>query len=930
MKTIFVSSTFQDMQAERDALHYFVVPYINRIALAHGDTVSLCDLRWGINTAKMSEKERAEKTVQVCFNRIDECRPYMIILMGDRYGWIPDRELLDTIRRKYPDAFEGREPQSVTDMEIQYGILGRLTEKDRVLVYFRETEGNVPSVCKPEDPVRERRQKMLRERLKAAVPGQIRQYRVRYDSRREPVKEDIHAFAEQVKKDLEEMILKELLPLEGLSGHEREKVFHETFCRIRAERSVRVQWPDAALESLAGREPIYALRGECGSGKTSMMAHFAMELRKEGATVIPIFAGLTEGTQDSCGILRYMTEEMEDIMGYPHFSLWNRNTCFDAGSPDPKRPLYIKDMEPGFEPRRFSPVALRAGYMDYEIKCYAARLEDLILQWHEKREGLICFLLDAPERLKYDMFRGWLWFTVPKASSRLQMICFCGPKLYLDGTRMGVYALPKADDKDIRLQIQRDLERRGREVDPKVIKAIIKKNRGNLPLTVSFLLDRLDMMDRDDFSAVNRGWGSHAGKLCAYQIKLIERFPDRLEDQIAVLMELAAKRVGAEEMLTLVSLIVCAGDGLRESDLEGICRQENIRWDTLAFAEFTTFLQEYFIRKSDGRYDIASADLKEMLRSRFASRREKNNRILFSWLKSLPDEDPVRMDSIVRQAILVREWDFLTSYITGREGKLAGVSFYRAVWSLCEASQEDEGRGLLEYLRYLDKKGEAAGLDSFFTELHAIRENNAGYVPKLPEIWDLYCECSRRQMETEDTRENRRQYFNAAGIAVHEYMDLGEKGLSRARELMERLCSYIDAWVCEQESLEEVKMFVMSRMLLGSLLAAEGRTDMAWVQYQTAWETEQELLSYFRKQGGPQAALEEAGSWERLAMIGEKAAILLSGTGNAEDHMTAKALIREAVSYAEKLKNRFISDRNTALYDHIMEVYLQITRVTGT
>ena len=55
MKTLFVSSTFQDMQSERDAIRDIVLPRLNAEAQKYGQSVAACDLRWGINTQNLEE-----------------------------------------------------------------------------------------------------------------------------------------------------------------------------------------------------------------------------------------------------------------------------------------------------------------------------------------------------------------------------------------------------------------------------------------------------------------------------------------------------------------------------------------------------------------------------------------------------------------------------------------------------------------------------------------------------------------------------------------------------------------------------------------------------------------------------------------------------------------------------------------------------------
>ena len=92
MKSVFVSSTFKDFQAERDVLNEKVCPELNMYAAQYGDTVNFCDLRWGIDTSCDSEEAASKKILSVCMDQIDYSAPHMIILLGDRYGYIPGEQ----------------------------------------------------------------------------------------------------------------------------------------------------------------------------------------------------------------------------------------------------------------------------------------------------------------------------------------------------------------------------------------------------------------------------------------------------------------------------------------------------------------------------------------------------------------------------------------------------------------------------------------------------------------------------------------------------------------------------------------------------------------------------------------------------------------------------------------------------------------------
>lgn len=87
---IFVSSTFHDLKAERDALQEKVFPRLRRLCEQHGARFQAIDLRWGVS----EEASLDQQTMNICLSEIERCqkitpRPNFIALLGDRYGWCP-------------------------------------------------------------------------------------------------------------------------------------------------------------------------------------------------------------------------------------------------------------------------------------------------------------------------------------------------------------------------------------------------------------------------------------------------------------------------------------------------------------------------------------------------------------------------------------------------------------------------------------------------------------------------------------------------------------------------------------------------------------------------------------------------------------------------------------------------------------------------
>ena len=124
------------MHQERDAIRDRVSPIVNAAARLHGDSVDFVDFRWGINTENLDEATSSNKILNVCFNEIYRCEPPMILLIGDRYGWIPDeKDILKILSQKKIDI--DYRNKSVTELEIEYGAF---VLKRPVFVYLKTVE----------------------------------------------------------------------------------------------------------------------------------------------------------------------------------------------------------------------------------------------------------------------------------------------------------------------------------------------------------------------------------------------------------------------------------------------------------------------------------------------------------------------------------------------------------------------------------------------------------------------------------------------------------------------------------------------------------------------------------------------------------------------------------------------------------------------
>ena len=117
---VFISSTFNDMHAERDYLVKEVFPELSEWCEERKIILKDIDLRWGV-----SKKDSLNnQTIEKCLRHIDKSRPFFICFLGQRRGWIPKfpGDINDTTKSRYPeiDSFEGK---SATEMEIEHALL---------------------------------------------------------------------------------------------------------------------------------------------------------------------------------------------------------------------------------------------------------------------------------------------------------------------------------------------------------------------------------------------------------------------------------------------------------------------------------------------------------------------------------------------------------------------------------------------------------------------------------------------------------------------------------------------------------------------------------------------------------------------------------------------------------------------------------------
>ena len=297
---VFVSSTFRDMQDERDALRDLVLPGLRETVSEYGVGADFVDLRWGVDTSGVSESEQDVKVLKTCFEEIDRCEPFFLLLLGDRYGYVP-----------------GDGGPSVTEREVEYALSH--AKAGRLLFCFRsiENKGSLAPAQRKTflDPLGEQALQALKTRLRSTYPDSVLDYRVRI---LEDGSYDLAEFCAGALSALRELVHKELgePPARRFSPLDVERAYHRRYAHELSSSFVGREAIVANLtEFCMRREPrLLLIQGEPGVGKTSLLARVACQLETSCLTV-PVFCGMGLETTDDLGVLRHLVRSLDAEVG---------------------------------------------------------------------------------------------------------------------------------------------------------------------------------------------------------------------------------------------------------------------------------------------------------------------------------------------------------------------------------------------------------------------------------------------------------------------------------------------------------------------------------------------------------------------------------------------------------------------------------------
>ena len=633
-RPVFITSTFRDMHAERDYLRNRVFPALEERLRQRRTHLDPIDLRWGVETVAEGEDHAKELLVlKVCLAEVERSRPFLIGLIGDRYGWVPPQERMAAAAREAGFAGEvaGR---SVTDLEIDYGVLSSTEQRQRCFFYLRdplpyaqmppEVAAQYSEQFNPEPDADKAAARLaaLKQRIETRLPGRVRHYAAQWDTDKHTVT-GLEAWGQQVLEDLWQELEAETAELAQQgepTWQEAEAWTLEQFVEDRARNFIGRDRTLATLLALAqapaqeGHQCGVCVTGAPGAGKSALFAELYRRLHKENVFVLAHAAGISPRSAQVDAMLRRWIGEL-------------------AGVLDTTPPLEEKATAEEVE-QTFHSLLGRAG-----VQQRVVILMDALNQF------------EPTTRARHLTWLPKLW--PPNVRLIATAIPGDASRALLQRSATETLALPPLSENEA-TDIARAICRRyHRGLHAQVLDVLRAKKRtdgqaaaGN-PLWLELAVEELNLLDADDFARAEREFtGSPEQRLHQLLLAVAQEMPPEVEAMYGWMLDRAEQIFGKEWAQAFVNLIAVSRAGWRESDLRALMPTVSGEgWEDLKFAALRrTFRAHVVQRGAQAQWDFSHAQMRLAVEERNLvehTKRQQLHHTIADYLLKLPGEDPL-------------------------------------------------------------------------------------------------------------------------------------------------------------------------------------------------------------------------------------------------------------------------------------------------
>ncbi len=672
-RPVFVTSTFQDMQAERDYLRSHVFPSLEEWLIEKRRHLEWIDLRVGVASAAVKEEERELHVLKVCLAEVERSRPFLIALIGDRYGWVPPRERIAAAAAEAGFTAEIAD-RSVTDLEIDFGVFHDRDQRRRCLFFLRkplpyremppEKAAAYSEEYAKDEQAAARRERLdkLKARIRTEFPDRWFEYGGDWKAGGVTGLEDFGREVEaKIKQALEEEMAAEPSALAEPSVEDVDRAELADYAEDRARDFVGRQDVLAEIEVLLTSPAVegtpwgLCITGEAGSGKSALFgalyqglagvetddtarkseerqARYA-RLKQINALVLAHSAGISPRAASVEAMLRRWIGELAEFLGVP------------TGLSD------------------------KAGADDIEA-AFASLLGRAALK---KRVIVLADALDQFEPTSRGRFVTWL----PKLwhpNARFIATAIPGDAGEALAKRLGMTLrpMPPLEADEARKIAEAISARYHRELEPEVLDSLISGagERWRNPLWLVLAVEELNLLDADDFKhAIETYAGHDYEKLRAYMCKMARDFPPDVPGLYRQTFSRAAKVFGKETTQIFLGLVAVSRSGWRESDFRVLLPKLGCGdWDELRFAQLRRSFRGQ-MRQRGGQWDFAHSQMraaaKAWLTEIAGAAETALHTALGDHLLALPTDDPLHISETMRHLMEGDNWQIRSANYYG-------------------------------------------------------------------------------------------------------------------------------------------------------------------------------------------------------------------------------------------------------------------------
>ncbi|MCD8387654.1 MAG: WG repeat-containing protein [Bacteroidales bacterium] len=588
---IFISSTFIDMHAERDAIAKYVVPRLNDALRDDGISVMATDLRWGINIQDVAENLRERKVLRRCLDAIAETRPYFVALLGARYGWQPPLQLMQNLISDLPESDQGLidgGSKSVTEVEI---LLGALRDPETLRhSFFCFRDDNSYAQLPPDtravftaDP--EGKQRRLKDRIIEACADSDVCTMIEYSPEWNPEKEAFGGFSALI-DSLYQAIHADIV--HSLTNGYVELTAYQSYAR--QEELMR----DRALDSFHGRKAVLKdltdfiddfyrgahpdlrlhgliLEGDSGTGKTAIYAKLCQEFREKGFAPICFSAGIGQDAVSDSWMIGYLNSQMAQLLE-------------EEDDQDDRRTLEI--------------------FNDYLMRLYSAGLRPVVV-------------IDSLDSFQYRDYVDTMKFippTVPYVCTAIPGII--GSRVQPQPQTYLLYSLPPFTAPEAREMVGAILKRHHKELPPNLIDCLmLKSDKGipahAMPIWIKQALNILMELGSQDFRAIYDIQSGPEDQINVYLRQEIKEMPSSAAGLFRYSIDKGCQYFQPRLTRRSLAFISIAYQGLRQDDLAALLAQD---WDLLEFDALRFWLDTFLVKSADDAFVLSHAVFANVVR----------------------------------------------------------------------------------------------------------------------------------------------------------------------------------------------------------------------------------------------------------------------------------------------------------------------------